>query len=61
MARYQHLYIQAHEELEKLRKERSALDKLFQHTIAFEAAMAIMVRHKLLTEFAAEMAKLSEE
>ncbi len=55
MARYQSLYLEANDKLIALQKERSAIDQLMTRSMAFEAAMKVLARHKLMTEFADEL------
>ncbi len=48
------------DELDTLRKERSAVEKLTTQLHAFEAAMIVLARHKLIVEFADEMNKAGD-
>jgi hypothetical protein len=49
------------DELDRFRRERSALDKLTAKMVAFEAAMRVMARHKLMVEFADEISAINAE
>lgn len=58
--RYQEMYLKADEELSRLKKERSSIDRLLTHAGAFEAAMIVLARHGLMTEFADEITAFSK-
>lgn len=47
------------DELDRFRKERSAIEQLTLKMIAFEAAMRVLARHKLMPEFADEISSLT--
>jgi hypothetical protein len=48
------------DEVNQFRKERSAIDKLSSKLLAFEAAMRVLAKHKLMVEFADEISKIDE-
>lgn len=45
-------------EFDRLRREDSAVNHLITKIIAFEAAMIVLARHKLMVEFADEISAL---
>lgn len=47
------------DEVDQFRKERSAIEQLILKMTAFEAAMRVLARHKLMVEFADEITALS--
>jgi len=47
------------EEYERLRTQRDALDQLMSKMAAYEAAIRVLIRNGLMTEFAEELAALS--
>lgn len=60
MARYQQLYVEAEEKLlRRLEKERSSIDRLTAHKAALDAAITVLQRHKLITEFADEISRIN--
>lgn len=46
------------DELDRFRRERSAMEKLTAKMVAFEAAMVVLARHELMVEFAGEILKI---
>jgi hypothetical protein len=50
---------EAMDQFDRLKRERSALDQLASQMIAFEAAMRVLAKHNLMTEFADEISMLT--
>lgn len=48
------------DEYRRLKTQRDALDQLMSKMTAYEAAMRLISRHNLMSEFAAEIAALAE-
>jgi hypothetical protein len=44
------------DEYYRLKTQREALDQLMSKMVAYEAAMRVIVRHNLMSEFAEEIA-----
>lgn len=47
------------DEVDRFRRERSALDQAMSKMIALDAAIRVLARHKLLVEFADEISSIT--
>lgn len=58
MTSYQRKFEAANYELEQLKKDATPINRFLSYSVTMDAALNIMIKHDMLMEFAAEIARL---
>lgn len=58
--RYQERAAAAEQTIREMKATAQPIDRLLAHTVLIEAALNLLMKHDLLTEFSAEVSRLEE-